>query len=809
LDRGPLEIDDALDLCRQVAEGLEAAHEKGIVHRDLKPGNIMVTPGGTAKILDFGLAKAYAGDTTGIGIDIEKSPTITAQMTKPGMVMGTAAYMSPEQARGRAVDKRTDIWAFGCVLFECLTGMRAFEGETVSDNLALILKGEPDWTRLPSNTPSALRSLLRRCLQRDPRKRLRDIGDARIEIEEIGSQSAEEAIITKRFPLGWILALSTGCILIGGVIGNVTKSSGKGSNSPSPVNSIIKVEPGHSLAGMRNASEFNWPTRNAVAFSRDGSFIVYCGVNHEADPETSPQLFMRRLDRNEATPIPGTENGFAPFLSPDDRWIGFWADRKFKKIPIEGGIPQDLCEAPGSYGASWGDDGSIVVGGSIKSGLFRVSEEGGKPDILTELNPEKEYSHRLPFCLPNGKGVLFTIMRHPMDIEPRIAIHEGVGRTWRKLLEDASDARYIPTGHLVFLRRGTLMAVSFDLDRLVVYGQPATVIPDVIHGLNSNGFTHCTAAGQYSISDSGGLAYAPGGIIPNLKNLLVWEDRSGNEKPISFQVRAYFAPRLSPDGQKIVYKTLGTVGYIWVYDVGRDISTPVVSKGFASPPIWTPDGNKIFFGWFDSVPPLNIYMMPADGSEPMERLLISPNNQRPASFSPEGNLLAILDEMDILIYDFRDNEIKSFATTEHNEYYPEFSPDGRWLAYCSNKEGRLEVYVRSSSGTGETKKVSREGGKEPLWARSGKQLFYKSLDLTQMWVVDIRAGIGFDVESPRLLFRKDQLASAGPLRSYDISLDDQMFLTVREEKREPQPATEMILIQNWFEKIKSLLPRGK
>lgn len=803
IKKGVLQVDEALEVCRQIAEGLESAHEKGIIHRDLKPSNVKVTPEGKVKILDFGLAKAFQEEP--IAADLSKSPTLTDQMTRPGAILGTAAYMSPEQARSRSVDKRTDIWAFGCVLYECLTGKPVLLGETVTDTLALILKGEPDWTKLPSNTPTMIRILLRRCLQKDPRRRLHDIADARIELEEIETTLPEEATITKRFPMNWILIFVAAGILFGFLIGIIANKIGRTSLSPSPVTSVIKLEPGHSFRkGAR-------PTLTCMTISKDGSFIVYVAVNEEAESNVRPQLFLRELGKLDADPISGTEGGIAPFLSPDDRWVGFWRDGKLRKIPVEGGVPQDLCEAGLLLGASWSDDDTIVFTNHVNTGLFRVSSEGGKPEILTEPALEqREYSHRLPFHLPRGKGVLFTIMSNLFDVEPRIAILEGTNRKWRTLLEDASDARYISTGHLVFLRRGTLMAIAFDMQKLEVFGQPVPVIPGVMHGLNSNfSFTN-TAAGQYNISDSGSLAYVPGGIIPNKKNILVWVDQKGNETKISSHTKAYFAPRLSPDGQKILYRTSGTEWYVWVYDIPRDIHRQVVAEGMANWPIWTQDGKTIVFPWTDSFP-WNIYMVPADGSKEMERLTTSPSNQFPSSISPDGNLMACVVSIggnhNILIYDFRDKSNTPIVAPKQR--FPEFSPDGRWLAYCSSEEGQGEVYVCPSSGIGETIKVSREGGREPLWARSGKQLFFRSNNGRQIWAAEVQTEPSFSVGKPRLLFEKRGLSHSTPIRSYDISLDDQRFLMVRGEEGESQPVTEMILIQNWFEELKRLVPTGK
>lgn len=818
LDRGPLSIEETLETCQQLAEGLEAAHEKGIIHRDLKPGNIMLTPEGKVKILDFGLAKTHAPETT--DIDIEKSPTITAQMTAPGVIMGTAAYMSPEQARSRSVDKRTDIWAFGCVLYECLSGKRAFQGETVSDTLAHILKGEPDWTKLPTNIPPSIRILLRRCLKKDKRKRLQHIGDARVELEERAAPLPEEVTGIRRFPLGWNLAGVAVLLALGILIGHLVL---RPSRMPSPSNSIvstIKLEPNHSLAG--NRLSFNWPSRTAMTLSHDGTFMVYCAVDDSAGlrEREGAQLFMRQLDDQHATPIPGTEGGSAPFLSPDDRWIGFWTGGRLKKIPVEGGVAQDLCETDArlglTFGASWGDDNRIVFARDESSGLSCISPQGGVPEIITEPDRERgEYGHRLPCHLPGGKRILFTIARHSLDFEPRVAILDWATREWSVLLEDASDARYIPTGHIVFMRRGTLMAVPFDLKKRDIQGQPAAVIPDVIHLLNTLFGPLNTAAGQYSLSDSGDLVYAPGGIVPDNQNTLTWVDQRGNESPVSSNLEPYFAPRLSSDGKRIVYMTLGIEQHIKMLDISRDVKTSLVSEGSAQEPIWTPDDKKIVFSWMKEFPPYNIYMIPADSSAAMERLTNSPYEQNASSISPDGNLLAFVEyseSADIFIYDFRDKSISAFAATENNETYPTFSPDGRWIAYCSDQgQNLLEVYIKAASGAGGTTRISHQGGFAPMWARNGKKLFYRMVSKNKqyIWAVDIQADTSVTPGRPRLLFEPEGLSMGLPVRTWDISLDDQSFLMVRGEKREPRSVTELILIHNWFEEVKRLAPTGK
>ncbi|OGD27095.1 MAG: hypothetical protein A2028_02050 [Candidatus Aminicenantes bacterium RBG_19FT_COMBO_59_29] len=811
LDRGSLPVEEALETCRELAEGLEAAHEKGIVHRDLKPGNIMITPEGKVKILDFGLAKAYGAETT--GVEIDKSPTITAQMTEPGVILGTAAYMSPEQARGRAVDKRADIWAFACVLYECLTGSRAFHGETVSDTLAHILKGEPDWSQLPAETPTRINVLLRRCLEKNPRERLHDIADARLEIEAPAAYPSEASAASRRFSVPWLAAGAAIILLAGIIIGRLSTGHSEAGPSPSVVSSTIKVEPGHWLDGMRRAREMQRPSRIAMAISNDGKFVVYSAIEEDPGPQARAQLYLRRTGQSEAKPIAGTEGGINPFLSPNDQGVGFWADGKLKKIPIQGGVPTTLCDVSLLFGANWGRDNSIVYTDGVSTGLSRVSAEGGKPEILTKPDPKREEaSHRLPSWLPNGKAVLFTVMRHGWDQRPWLALLRLDTREWRLLLEDAADARYVPTGHLVFLRQGTLMAVRFDLAKLEVIGQPVALVENVMQALSPNHFSYNTGVGQFGISDTGSLIYAPGGIVPDQKNSLVWVDQRGIEQPVTALQFPFLGPRLSPDGQRIAYVTLAREFQIYAYDLGRGMNSPLTSEGDASFPIWTPDGKRLLFAWGKSLGQ-NLYQQPYDGSSPMERLTTSEYAQDVGSWSLDGKTVAIVERLvdeknvDIALLDAPSGRVTPFLNSQFREMYPDFSPDGRWIAYTSEESKRNEVYVRAFPGPGMKQQVSSEGGIEPLWARNGKQLFYRWQG--QVWVVDIRTDGGFATSKPRLLFEKPGYLSAEPIRCYDLSLDGQRFLMVKEEQRKPTPVTEMILVQNWFEELKRLVPTGK
>jgi serine/threonine-protein kinase len=812
LSRGVLYLEETLDVCRQIAEGLEGAHEKGIIHRDLKPSNVKITPERKVKILDFGLAKAFHDQVS--EVDISKSPTITADMTEPGVILGTAAYMSPEQATGRPVDKRADIWSFGCILFECLTWKRPFHGATVTETIAAILRGQPDWDSLPAGTPGNVRAVLRRCLQKDPRLRMQAIADARIELGEPITDLSEAATAPRRLSLAWLASGAAIVLLAGIFIGRVLIKKPQPVPFPSVVTSTVKIEPGHWLEGMRLYWEMEHPSRTAMTISSDGKFVVYSAIEENPDPEAKSCLFLRRMDQSGATPITGTEGGLMPFLSADNRWVGFWArDFKLKKVPIEGGVPSTLCNLSAwLYGANWGRDNSIVFAAGEAAGLSRVSAEGGKVETLTKPDPKREEtSHRLPSWLPNGKAVLFTIMRHDWDSQPCLALLRLDTREWNVLLQNAADARYIPTGHLVFLRQGTLMAVRFDLGKLEVIGQPVALLENVMQAFSTSGWFN-TGAGQFGISDTGSLIYAAGGFVPDTKDSLVWVDQRGIEQPAATLQFPFYAPRLSPDGQRIAYVTPRRGWQVYVYDLGRGTNSRLTGGGRHDYPIWIPDGKRILFAWQKSLVQ-NLFWQPYDGSSPMERLTTSEYAQYPGSCSSDGSTVAIVElhpdtRYDIAMLDTLSGRVTPFLNSQFNEAYPEFSPDRRWIAYTSDESGRDEVYVSPLLGLGMRQQVSSEGGVMPLWSRNGKQLFYRWED--QVWVVDVQTNGGFTISKPRRLFEKPGYESgADPIRTYDLSLDGQRFLMVKNEQRKPNPVTEMILVQNWFEELKRLVPSGK
>ncbi len=560
-----LKPQEALAIAQQIAEAVAAAHEHEVIHRDLKPGNIKITPEGKVKVLDFGLAKALGGEA------VDGQNTIT----EPGRVIGTPAYMSPEQARGLETDKRCDIWSFGCVLYEMLTGKLPFEGATVSDMLAGILEREPDWSALPQATPPNIRVLVRRCLQKDPRHRLHDIADARIELEEQTALPTEPQHVPPRLSRGSLIGTGLAAFGLGLLLGGLAMkySKPRASKMAQPVvQSFVRLEAGHWLDG----GSFDYrPTRTAMALSRNGRFLVYSAIKENPGVQDKRWLYLRRIDELEAKPIAGTEGGYCPLLSPDNRWVGFLRAGKLMKVAVEGGIPTALTNVGGAFGVSWGDDNRIIFASSWNSGLSRVSATGGEVEALTAPDQAKgEYGHRLPCCLPGRKGIVFTIVRHSWDTYPKLAVLDLTTRKWQVLLDDAADGRYVPTGHLAFLRRGMLYVVPFDQERLQIAGEAAPAVANIAQTLAGNS-TQFSGAGQYCISASGSLVYAAGGILPDRQNSFVWVDHEGKAEPVTADQGPFFGPRLSPDGQQIAY---WSGGCIWVYDLNRGTTTRLTSE---------------------------------------------------------------------------------------------------------------------------------------------------------------------------------------------------------------------------------------
>ncbi len=820
LAKGPLPPTEALTIARQIAEALEAAHEKGIIHRDLKPANIKTTPDGSVKVLDFGLGKAVAGD---VAADRSQSPpTVTIGDTREGLVVGTAAYMSPEQARGNPVDKRTDIWAFGCVLYEMLTGRAPFAGDTISDTIAGILDAEPDWTALPHLAPVPIRTLLRRCLEKDRRRRLADIGDARLEIDDASSiphaDAAAPASTSRTHErVTWASAL----ILVGltgaAAVGWATRSV---SVPPETTRTLVSVAPTVELSGASPLEQRVGarPDRTAVALSPDGKTLVFGAIWGGA-----PQLYARAMDQLSATPIPGTIGGISPFFSPDGQWVGFAAGGELRKVPLSGGPAVPLCKSAALFGASWGSDGNIVFATARNGGLLRVSAEGGTPEILTTLQPD-EYSHRLPHILPGARAVIFTISKgaNRWD-DTQIVVRSLVTGQQTVLIEGGADGRYVSTGHLVYVRLGTLMAAPFDPVRLVLTGGPTGLINGVMQSANF-GFSDMsnTLAAQFAVSDTGALIYVTGGVLPAAQLSLAWVDRQGTAHALLAPPRAYRIPRLSPDGRHVAAHTDGSIRQVWSYDIARGALSAVTVDGRSSYGIFAPDQKRIAFRSGAAGGEDNLYWKAADGSGFAERLTTSARSQTPASWSPDGTTLAFVEEgdspgqtqifqFDIWVLAIGDRKARALIQTAANETSPEFSPDGRWLAYVSNQSGRAEVYVQPYPGPGERHLISTNGGGQPAWSGNGRELFYvqppeSSSRPMNLMAVSIRTIPTFVAGAPETLFESLDLASAWG-RNYDVAPNGQRFLmTLNKEELTNQAPPQMIFVQNWFNELKRLVP---
>ncbi|MHC4571282.1 MAG: serine/threonine-protein kinase [Planctomycetota bacterium] len=771
--KGPLKLQETLTIALQIAEAVAAAHEHDVIHRDLKPGNIKITPEGKVKVLDFGLAKAVGGEA------LDEQTTIT----QPGRVIGTPAYMSPEQARGKPTDKRSDIWSFGCVLYEMLTGRIPFKGETVSDTLANILQTDPEWQALPQSIPATIQSLLRHCLRKDPRQRLRDMGDASIEISETLSLLTVTVPTVEKLRPARLRRLMVGgaaCLLVGAVAASlVTWKLKRPSVPPSqPVRHFV-IHP-----EMVLGFEALW--HHALALSPNGKRLVYIGE----DSAGRRKLYVRELDEPKARPLPGTESAISPFFSPDGEWIGF-ADHfegKLKKVSVKGGAPFIFPgECRNFSGGSWGADDSIIFApGGTDEDLWRVSASGEGLERLTMPDPNQgEVWHFWPQILPGGKAVLFT------DGSRRIRIYSLETGKRQVLFKDGTYARYVSTGHIIYARKETLYAVPFDIEQLKVVGSGVPVVPDVI-------FAGSQSA-QFAIARDGTLVYVP--VQARRFELRpVWVDRQGRVELLpGVNPGHYWTVAISPDGMQLAFSIADGDNFdIWIYDLMRHTLNPLTSNGKSWAPIWAPDGKSLIFKSGSQ-----LYEQRADGTGEPE--LLAEARWHHTSCSPDGRELLTNNGVDIGVVPLKQNEKshpRPFIERSGMQRQAVWSPDGRWVAYSSDETRWWEVYVGPYPGPGPKVRISTEGGYQPMWSRDGKELFYRSGD--KMMAATIETEPEFKVTGSEVLFEGQYLM--GARHNYDVAPDGR-FLMIQQSEELTPPCIHVVL--NWFEELKRLVPTGK
>jgi serine/threonine-protein kinase len=773
IGRARLSLEDALPAFGQIADALEAAHERGILHRDLKPANVKITPQGRIKVLDFGLARVFRGEGSA---PPSESPTLTREPA--GRVAGTAAYMSPEQARGLDVDQRSDIWSFGCVLYEALVGRPAFAGPSVSDILAAVLTREPDWSAMPEASRARLEPLLRRCLNRDRSRRLHHAADVRLEMEEAGQAPAAST----KGPAG-----RRGLALIASLVLAAAAALGAWHLKPAaPAKLIPMARLALSLGSSAPLAGLDFP---ALALSPAGSHLAYV-----ASVDGRERLVLRALGEPLGMPIPGTEGARSPFFSPDGQWVGFFAGGKLKKVAVRGGEPVSLCNAPNAHGATWVGR-RIVFAPIVYAGLSEVSEDGGTPRAVTVLDSEKgERAHRWPELLPGGRAVVFTIWTGARWEDSQVVAQSLQTGERRVLVQGGTSARYAQSGHLIYARAGTLMAVPFDHQRLEVTG-PAVPVAEGV--LQAN-----TGAVQFALSGLTWLLYMPGGVQGN-ESSLVRVDRLGRAVPLSAARRAYFSPRVSPDGGRVVVEIAGASTDLYVLDLQDDRLTRLTFEASNTFPVWTPDGKRVGFQ-SNRAGPLNLFWKPADGSGSEERLTTGEHADNPSSWSPDGRLLAYhkvhpKTGRDLWVVPTDgDREPGIVLASQANEGTPAFSPTGSWLAYTSDESGRSEIYVRPFPGPGGKWQVSTEGGTEPVWARSGRELFFWSGD--RMMAAPIAGDREFSAGKPVPLFEgRYERPFARP--NYDVTPDGRYFVMIKGTGLEPR-ASQLNVLLGWAEGLR-------
>lgn len=809
-EAGALPLDRALAILRQIAAALDAAHDRGIIHRDLKPANVKVREDGTVKVLDFGLAKAFAADAESANADPAQSPTLTARSTQLGMIIGTAAYMSPEQAKGRPVDRRADVWAFGVVFFEMLAGRRPFDGDDVSDLLASVLKTEPDWTLLPPDLPPPVGRLLRRCLEKDPKKRLRDVSEGMLQLDEGLASASTTSVaggrhsphVALRTPL-WRrvlpfvgVAAATALIVLG-----ITAWRAAAASPPVPAR-FVHIPP-------VGSGVFSTQAHRDLAISPDGRAIVFVtGLGGQRSSVMTAQLQIRAIDRLESVPVRGAEPAISPFFSPDGEWIGF-VDQgdhlSVSKVAVLGGPAVHLTKAAAQVlGASWASDGVIILG-SRQGPLLGLPDGGGETTPLTALRAG-ETSHVFPSAIPGTSVVLFVAVSDGVGgpITSEIAaVDRSTGRTERLRIEGLHP-QYAATGHIIYATAdGALRAVAFDPTRLVVQGNPAPALEGV--GVKPSG------AANFDLSANGHLVYTGAGSEVEARTL-AWVDRSGKETPIAAPARNYYYARISPDGTKLSLDARDEEEDIWIWDVRRETLVRLTDQaGTDQYGLWTPD-NGIVFSSFGGTNRVELYRHRPDGVGRPERLTDTAAERLtpyPNAVTPDGKHVIFRSSVgstqnDLFIVDMTgDKKVRPLLSSEHDERNAAMSPDGRSMLFESDMSGGgFEVYIRQFPDVaGEQLKVSINGGTEPVWSPQGREIFYVADN--KLMSVQVTRGSGLQLSRPVALFDVTPYFFGGTGRNYDVSPDGKRFVMVKRPASQFAASRPIGIVLNWVEELRA------
>ena len=800
ITQGPIPLDEALAIARQVADALESAHDHGIVHRDLKPSNIKVRDDGTVKVLDFGLAKAFEG--SGPSSTLSISPTLASPaMTGVGMIIGTAAYMSPEQAKGKSVDKRADIWAFGVVLYEMLTGRAMFEGETVSEVLAAVIMREPDLASLPPSVPAYVRQLIGRCLVRDPKLRLRDIGEARLALSGHESSLVSTAGLTapaehRERPSRWLATV--GVLLTIGLALTAAFALWRAPAAQQPDVIRFEVRPPDKTA-------FVLDSRPHLSLSPDGTKLVYV-----ARVEGVPRLYLRTRQDLTSRALPETEGATNPVFSRDGTQIAFFSGGFLKRSSLDGAVSDVIrigdADAP-RRGLTWLTSDTLVYAPIAAGGLFSIGSTGGTPRPLTTLDEKKgERTHRWPSALPGGQVVLFTVggISSPdnYDASTIEAVDVATGKR-HVVLQGAASARYVATGHLLIARGASVYAVPFDLNTQTTSGTPV----QVLQGVNGDS---TTGALHFSVADDGTVAYTPGSTQA-ASNRLMWVDRTGVAKAVSLPQGLFFEPRLSPDGTRVAVSWQSASsgsGDIWVSDLTRNTFTRLSFSGGAVSPVWSRDGRTIYYSYLDPTGrKTTIMRKPADGSRDAQPVVVLDGGRAYMHHVSSDEQWAVVDLSplasvgDVLKVALTANaKPEALVSTKFDDLEATLSPDERWLAYVSDETGRFEVYVRDMMSSGGRWQISTMGGEEPRWSGDGRELFYRNNSKLMSVAVERQGAL--DPKAPTEVFDGvyDFRSESGI--SYAVDPKGSRFLMIRPS--DESATSSMVVVLNWFDELRRL-----